>query len=307
MTLWYNAGMNEASIWRRDLARRIAPVYADNPKVAAVILGGSSARGCADRFSDIEIGVFWHEPPTDEERLAAVERAGGDLIRLYPYDPAEEVWEDDYMMGRAAPDALQSGVLLEVPHYTVEFTGRVLREVLEEYDTSDSKQNLIAGVHGGVALYGGDLIARWQAQTAHYPDGLALAMVRAHAQIDHLWRVEMLLARGNNLPMLYWMYSNIAQKLLRVLIALNRVYYIGFKWLDRQAEGMRIAPPDFAGRIKAVFSDPPAEGGRLLAELAEETYNLVEAEMPEIDVDRLRRILRYKRPPWDRMPPGALR
>ena len=41
-----------------------------------MILAGSTARGHAD-FSDIDLGVFWHEPPTEDERLAAVEQAGG--------------------------------------------------------------------------------------------------------------------------------------------------------------------------------------------------------------------------------------
>jgi predicted nucleotidyltransferase len=66
--------MNSASQWRQEFARRIAPAYAANPNVAAIVLGGSSARGHADRYSDIEIGIFWHQPPTEAERQAAVAR-----------------------------------------------------------------------------------------------------------------------------------------------------------------------------------------------------------------------------------------
>ena len=40
------------------LAQHIAPVYGDNPKVRVVMVGGSVARGCADQYSDLEIGVF---------------------------------------------------------------------------------------------------------------------------------------------------------------------------------------------------------------------------------------------------------
>ena len=60
--------MNEATIKRMALAQRIAPAYAANPKVRAVLLAGSVARGTADHFSDIEIDVFWAEPPSDDER-----------------------------------------------------------------------------------------------------------------------------------------------------------------------------------------------------------------------------------------------
>jgi hypothetical protein len=44
------------------LAQHIAPVYFDNPKVRVVMVGGSVSRGCADQYSDLDIGVFWAEP-----------------------------------------------------------------------------------------------------------------------------------------------------------------------------------------------------------------------------------------------------
>src|SRR5262245_56324184 len=125
--------MNEASQWRLALARQLAPLYAANPHVAAVLVGGSTARGHADRFSDIELGIFWHEPPTDEERGVVIEQAKGDLDRLYPYDPAEEVWADDFKMGRAAPDQPGSGILVEAVHYTTDFMARTLDQLLRQY------------------------------------------------------------------------------------------------------------------------------------------------------------------------------
>ena len=36
-----------------------------------------------------------------------------------------------------------------------------------------------------------------------------------------------------------------------------------------------------------------------LTALVEETHDLVEEHLPEIDVERLREILRYERPLWD--------
>ena len=84
--------MSLGSEWRKELAWRIAPFYASNPHVDAVLLGGSTASGRADRYSDIEIGVFWNHPPSDEERRSAIIQVGGQVQRLYPYDPVEEVW-----------------------------------------------------------------------------------------------------------------------------------------------------------------------------------------------------------------------
>lgn len=121
--------MNTASKWRYSYAQKLSPIYASNQNVAAVLVGGSTARGLADRFSDIELGVFWHQPPTEAERRAAAAKIDGDLIRFYPYDPDEEVWCDDYMLGRAHPDRPKSGILVEVVHHTADFLNRTLDEV----------------------------------------------------------------------------------------------------------------------------------------------------------------------------------
>ena len=58
-----------------------------------------------------------------------VELADGDLIRLYPYDAQEEVWSDDFMMGRAASNLPQSGILVEVGHYTVDFVEQHMPQI----------------------------------------------------------------------------------------------------------------------------------------------------------------------------------
>ena len=188
--------MNAASQWRSALAQQIAPIYAANPHVAAVLLGGSTARGHADRYSDIELGMFWHQPPTDAERQAVANQIKGDLVRLYPYDSAEEVWCDDYMLGRAHPDQPKSGILLEVVHSTTDFLNRTFDAVLQDYNPDALKQNLIAGVVQGVPLHHAELVQHWKNRVAVYPDGLAPAVIQQHAIIDHFWRWEMWLARS---------------------------------------------------------------------------------------------------------------
>jgi hypothetical protein len=80
------------------LAQHIAPAYFDNPKVRVVMVGGSVSRGCADQYSDLEIGVFWAEPPYDEERKLVIQRAGAELLSFEPYTAdaewgAGEHWE----------------------------------------------------------------------------------------------------------------------------------------------------------------------------------------------------------------------
>src|SRR5262249_35731496 len=84
-------GSPDAIARRRAIARRAAQPYASNPAVAAVLLAGSVARGLAAAFSDIEVDVYWRRPPTDAERIAAVEGAGWD--RVYA-EADEHEWAD---------------------------------------------------------------------------------------------------------------------------------------------------------------------------------------------------------------------
>jgi hypothetical protein len=295
--------MNAASQWRYALAQQLAPIYAMNPHVAAVLVGGSTARGHADRYSDIELGVFWHQPPTESDRQKAAAQVSGDLIALYPYDPTEEVWCDDYMLGRAQPNQAKSGILVEVVHYTTDFLNRTFEAVLQQYIPDELKQNFMAGIVDGVPLYNTELVQQWKARAASYPDGLAVAIVNRYAQIDHFWRWKMWLERRANLMMLYQSYSQAQQKLLHVLLGLNRVYYFGFKWLDVVVERLRYKPDALMRRLTQVYQVEPTVGAHELTMLVEETYDLVEQHLPQVDVAWLRAVFRYQRPVWDQAPP----
>lgn len=294
--------MNAASQWRYLFAQQLVPIYAGNPHVAAVLLGGSTARGHADRYSDIELGVFWRHPPTDIERWTAANAISGDLVNIYPYDPAEEVWCDDFMLGRRHPDQPKSGVLLEVVHHTTDFLQRTFDAVLQHSNPDARKQNLIAAIVDGLPLYQMALVQEWKIRAANYPDALAVAVVNRYGLIDHFWRWEMWLARSTNLMQLYYSFAQVQQQILHVLLGLNGVYYFGFKWLDVVAERLRHKPEDLVRRFSQVYQVTPAAGARELAALVEETYALVEQYLPQVNVARLRAVFRYQRPIWNEPP-----
>src|SRR6185295_14153826 len=127
-------------------------------------------------------------------------------------------------------------------------------------------------------------------RAAGYPDGLAVAVVNRYAIIDHFWRWEMWLARSENLMMLYQAYTQIQQQLLYMLLGLNRVYYFGFKWLDVISEQLPQQPTNLVDRLRRVYQLAPADGAHELVSLVEETYDLIEQQLPQIDVAHLRSI-----------------
>jgi hypothetical protein len=51
--------VDQDSAWRLELGRRIGMGYAADPKARVVVVSGSTGRGVADRYSDLEIDVYW--------------------------------------------------------------------------------------------------------------------------------------------------------------------------------------------------------------------------------------------------------
>jgi hypothetical protein len=293
-----------ASLWRRDVARRLAVHYAANANVAAILCGGSAARGLSDSYSDLEFGIFWHTPPTEAERRAAPTAAGADGLHLYPYDAALELWEDTFFIGRATPDAPQTGLLVEAESYTVAGMEHILHLVLDEWDTDDVRHSVLSTLGAGhhLPLHGADLLAEWSARAAVYPDGLAAKLVWRHGQIEFLWTVETMLARKNPF-MAYEVLNRETDALLRTLLALNRQYYFGFKWLDYVVAQLPLAPLDLAARLRAVYAGDPLAGMRVLTGLIEEMYDLLEPAFPALDVAQLRAWFCWQRPRWEEAPP----
>jgi hypothetical protein len=76
--------MNEANVGLLALAHQLAPDYCTNPKVAAMAIERSVACGYADRFSDLDLVVFWSQPPTEKEGTEIVKHAGGRHLQLVP-------------------------------------------------------------------------------------------------------------------------------------------------------------------------------------------------------------------------------
>lgn len=284
---------------RRTFAEQLAPAYAANAHVVALFAGGSTARGNADRFSDLEIGVIWSEPPTETERADAIVAAGGDLVRLYSVEDygLGPVWADAWKVGRL-DDAPLTGVEVDMHHFLAANVEEVFGAVLEGCDPNLDKQSLVGAIATGIPLHGHDRFDAWQQRAAVYPDGLRIAVVQTNAQIEGLWRLDAFAARANPVAG-YAVLTAAHERLLQTLLGLNRTYYSGVKALDAIAYGLELAPRDLVERIRASYPLRAGESKQTVAALVEDTYDLIERHLPEIDVRRLRAFLRYERPLWE--------
>ena len=282
------------SAWRFALGRRICLAYAANPKARVVQVSGSTGRGTADAYSDLEIDVYWSAPPTDDERRAAVAAAGGALLELHPYEEDEWAEELDF-----------AGFHVGTSTFLVATMERYLDEVLRAYSTAENPQMRLEALLAARSITGDDLAARWRARAAAYPDGLVAAMLRANLRFDGLGYAEDMLAARDDRLLLSDVFVRVERQILGALLGLNRRYLPnpGFKRMDELIAHLPLAPDSLGARLKEVFRLPPAAGVGALHALAAEVLDLVDATAPEVDTAPYRQRLRRRRGVWPGPPP----
>ncbi|PYZ97467.1 cytoplasmic protein [Alteribacter lacisalsi] len=256
----------------KQKAAKAAACYNANPKVEAVILAGSVARGWDDRFSDIELNILWRETPSDEDRLSAVKELGGELLSFYPYE--DEEWSETFK-------AL--GLKFEISSFLTITVEKVIREVVIEADACLEKQCLVASIHEGEALAGENAVKRLQMETSRYPAELERAMILNGLDLGTRWHNRGALLAREDWLMLYHVMTDVQQKVMQNLFALNRMYvhHPAFKWQRNSLEKMALKPELTAERMDRVLTADPEAGVKELESLFEEVRGLVIKAWPE--------------------------
>ncbi len=207
--------MNKASQWRLELAQRVGAVYTSHTKVSTVILAGSTARNMSDRHSDIEIDIFWHEPPTDDDRRSTIANAGGEIVGYWPFEDDE--WSEVVTFG---------GLKADTSSFLVETMDRYLAEVVDQAKPDIDMQLLIAAVQHSIVLGESDLelLHAWQDKANTYPDALVEAMVKDALSENPRSYARCALAERGDVLYLHDLLVRTAKRLMMALCGLNRIY-----------------------------------------------------------------------------------
>ncbi|WP_371811568.1 DUF4037 domain-containing protein [Sporosarcina sp. Te-1] len=259
----------------KSLAREHSASYMQNPKVEAVLLGGSVSRNWQDEYSDIELMVLWKESPTEEDRKRPIHLANGDIIDFYPYE--EEEWSETYVA---------QGVKFEISNFLTSTIQKIIKEVTLEWETDLNKQCLVAFVHEGIPLGGEEVIQLLKEKVKVYPAELSKAMIRKNMDLGNRWsNREALLVREDWL-MLYKVIVSTQEKIMGMLFGLNRLYvhHPAFKWQNLSLEKMPIVPENISSRMTSILMEHPTKGVRDLEVLMGQVYELIQTEYPEMDV-----------------------
>lgn len=281
---------NEASRYLLTLAKRNAQAYIALPSTKAVILVGSAAEGVSDYYSDIDMCVFYDALPSEETLQAALQQNHGGNRQLFR-EPGQEECMEIYHV---------EGVECQIVHTTIAAWERDMATVLKQLDVTSPLQKALSGMLEAIPLYGELLVRQWQDMLSHYPDALAQTMVKHYMAIVPVWAIQERMQPRDATIWLYQLLVEASYHLLGILAGLNRLYYTSFQFkrMHRFIDQMKVAPPDLATRLEALFHSDMAIAATQLEELVREVVDLVEQHMPEIDVTALRNRIGMRQQSW---------
>lgn len=223
-----------------EMAPLIADLAADGH--GAVALAGSRGKGRSDAQSDYDFRVYAHAyrgpdiRATDQwmrfEAAMFAWQARG--IRM------DGVWMRRYQGVRRDLDAWIGGTA--VPK-TFEWTiwGYHL-------PTDLANQRIIYDPEG--------IVGEWRRQLAIYPEALRASVLTQYWDVLKYWAADYHYASKvirHDLVFLVGLTGKLANAILQVVFALNRVYYPGDGWNLPMAADLERLPADFIGRMRAIL------------------------------------------------------
>ena len=286
--------LNEHARWRMAVAERAARAYGQNDRLAALAVAGSVGSGLADRFSDLELDCYWHEPPRDRDRRGPIELLDGKLEAFWEYDPDDEEWSEDYALG---------DLPVTVSNFVVGTAERFLDAVVLQADTDPVKHMRLAAIQRSRPLVGARLLGDWRARADRYPDALVAAMVERSLAADALpgWAARAALASRGDEIALHALLVSVQRAVLGAVLALNRVYqpHRLVKWQRQLIGELAVQPGQLADRLHRLGSVTSAAQSLLEAEtLLAETADLAQARA-HVRLDAFREVLAQSRPALD--------
>lgn len=228
----------------RAVAERLADAVP--PFVTDAILTGSAARGVADEHSDIELLVVAERLP---DALP--------LVELDSWSPAGEgtMWYGGYF----------DGVDVELIWWTPEYADAHVRAIADGRFVDHERLKAAEAIVNGIPLRG-ERQTTWRALLSHYPATLAAGIVEdvADTWIEPADTQRSLLRVGDALMLAQRLVAD-AERILRVVFALNETWEPGWKRLESRLEPLATKPEGLAGRIDQAIRRLDLQAMRTLA------------------------------------------
>lgn len=287
-----NKTMTPESRYLIELAQQITAPYTNLPTLRAAMITGSAAKGLADRYSDIDMTMYYADQLPPKEAFDDIRVGlGGSDIR----------WTiGDHASGGFAEAFGLHGIEVQIGHTLIDKWEETIDFVHSTKEVATSAQKALEGTLACLPLYGDEVINRWKARIATYPDALAQAMVEKNLHFFAIWGLEPHFRTRDAAIWYHEILVETAQKLVGILAGLNRLYFttFQFKRQRRFIDQMAIKPTRFADRLDALFTADLAPALEELEALVSETVALVETHMPEVDTSAATARKGWRQQPW---------
>jgi predicted nucleotidyltransferase len=258
----------------RALADRLAASYTTHAGPRAILLVGSAATGNADAYSDLDLLLYYDEVPLEEVFAAARRDVEAERFSGTRW-PDGAGYSERYYVG---------GIPCQVGHISVAAVERELAK-LRKLDLDEMLPKIVSGLHEGLPLHGREVIERWR-RRARYSERLQRAMIERHWRFFPWWYFQERLRTRDATIWRYEVLVQSAYNLVGVLAALNRVYFstFEFKRAGKLLARLKIAPPNLAPRLDALFDSDELASTAELERLVAETRDLVAERFPDLDL-----------------------
>jgi nucleotidyltransferase-like protein/uncharacterized protein DUF4037 len=265
-----------------ERARWLAPLAAELgalPGVAAVVLGGSFARGAATASSDVDLGLLYRESaPFSLAALRGVAERANDA----PAPTVTDFWTWGPWVNGGAWLRVR-GQRVDLLYRSVEHLERVIADAEQGRFELHFGQQPPFGFFGPTYLGELDvcaplvdregLVAALKRRVRVYPEALRAAVVQTYvwaAQFNLESFAPKFAERGDALATAGCL-ARASHQLVLALFALNRRYLLSEKTALAELDGFELAPRGFSRRVRELLArvgETPAEQSRSVAALA---------------------------------------
>lgn len=253
------------------VSRRVAQTYGRGGGVTATMVTGSVGRGYADRHSDVEVDVYWTAPPTDARRRESVADAGGTSLTLWPYEPTEAEWSENFTC---------DGLPVTVSGFTAPW---LTEAIARRSDFEMVTQMRLSALLEGTAVLGREHVERWRS-ASEYTHELGISAVDhwlGSAPLDS-WRQWRALAERHDIIPLHHLCTEMVRSLLGLMCAVNHVYvsHPRFKWAAHTMAECTLAPENLSDRLLPALDGPTRSLALTVHDLYSEGLDIVRSAYP---------------------------
>ena len=277
--------MPDANQWRIEIANKFSQIYLDQPNVAAVAIVGSVSYNMADCYSDLDLRVFWRASPSKTER----EKYRCHAAKMGQYQ--SKSLEDDNL-----PDEVfffggdvDSGFQIDIKNGFAEPVEKAIQDPNVERNIG-----VLEVIKSALPLIGADTFRAWQSQIPPYPASLIQKRVQSNLRVGPWWLWEKFVEEGETRS-----FRRTLERLLVALTWLNQTCIRHAEYAKHTAQSldhMKWKPENCWDRFQHILQSDPKSGLSELRKLVEETYDLVQTHVPEIDTSKLQKETFENRP-----------